>query len=59
MNPGKPIALLATSTGVAAIKIDGTMSDQKRTQMKLPLGELKLIIIHEISTLLSSIFIND
>ena len=24
INPGKPIALLATSTGVAAIHIDGT-----------------------------------
>ena len=67
-NPEKPTALLAASTGVAAINIDGTtidtalavskiqvmsylqlMSDQKRTQMKLPLGELKLIIIDEIS----------
>ena len=39
------------------------MSDQKRTQMRLSLCELNVIIIDEISmvgiTLLSSIFIND
>lgn len=68
MNPGKPTVLLAASTGVAAINIDGTiintalaipkstgdvlipaMSDQKRTQMRLSLCELKAIIIDDIS----------
>ena len=64
-NPEKPTALLAASTGVAAINIDGIiintalaiqvmpylqlMSDHKRTQMRLPLCELKLIIIDDIS----------
>ena len=59
MNPEKPTVLLTAPTGVAAINIDGTTqntgdvlpakSDQKKTQMRLSLCELKLIIIDEIS----------
>ena len=57
MNPEKPTVLLTAPTGVAAINIDGTTqntgdvlpakSDQKKTQMRLSLCELKLIIINE------------
>ena len=57
MNPEKPTVLLTAPTGVAAINIDGTTqnigdvlpakSDQKKTQMRLSLCELKLIIIDE------------
>ena len=59
MNLEKPTVLLTAPTGVAAINIDGTtqntgdvlpaMSDQKKTQMRLSLCELKLIIIDEMS----------
>ena len=67
MNPEKKKVLLAASTGVAAINIDGTtintalaipkntgdflpaISDQERTQIRLSLCELNVIIKDEIS----------
>ena len=58
-NPELPTVLLMAPTGVAAINIDGTtintglaipaMSDQRKTQCRLSLKDLKLIIIDEIS----------
>ena len=74
MNLEKPTVLLAAiniggttiNTASAIQKNSGdvlpAMSDQKRTQMRLLLSELKLLIIDKISmmvTLLSSIFINN